>query len=458
MRQLTNLVTTSALVLLSSLLGGLTTYPAWAAPRPPEQSQRQIRRPVYPLWNCAAPTGPGTTHASINTMQTWTAAASPHILPYDINIDAAVTIEPCAVVRIAPGRTVTIRSTGALIAAGAPGSAVIIEAQVAGMAWSSIRNFGGRLSLTHAIVRGGGNPLNSNPAYAGTLVMQSSGAVGTLHVDDVEIADSMSQGVYVNGDVGFDATSQNLRIHGSAGYPIHVVARVIGSIPNGAYAINGRPAIAIAGAGGPVGNAQTMHNRGVPYHVGSGMDGGRMDVNSQVSGTVAVLTIEPGVVVLFPPGGTLNIDPSMATLPARGALIAIGTAAQPIIFSSDRGAASAAGDWLGIGFGGVVDGRSTMQHVRVAYAGAPGAGSNSCPYIGRSGQNDAGIRIFGPTATQFITSTEILFSARDGIDRGWRANPQPDFLATNSFTAVAGCKQTTPRTLSGACPVPVPCP
>ena len=454
----TNHGITSALVLVVSLIGDATIHPALAAPRQDLPPPSQMPRRGNPVFNCVAPTGPGTTHGSVApnmAQQTWTAAASPHVLPYDINISASVTIEPCAVVRIAAGRSITISPpNGALIAAGMPGSAVTIEAQVAGMAWSSIHNMGGTLSLTHAVVRGGGHPLNTNPAYAGTLHMQSSGTVGTLHVDDVEIAGSLSQGVYINGDVGFDATSQNLYIHGSAGYPVHVFARVIGTIPNGAYADNGRAAIAIAGSGGPVLNTQTMHDRGVPYHVGSGQDGGRMDVSTQYKGPAAVLTIEPGVTMLFPPGGSLNINASNY----GGALIAVGTPTRPIVFTSDKGRASTAGDWLGIGFDHQLAPQSVMQQVRVEFAGGPNTGgSDSCPYPNRPGLNDAAIRIYGPPPTQFITSTEILASARDGIDRGWRANLQTDFLVTNKFTAVAGCKQTMPRTLAGTCPA-VPCP
>ena len=289
--------------------------------------------------------------------------------------------------------------------------------------------------------------------------MQSPGLSGTLHLDDVEIAGSLSQGVYINGPVGFDASSQNLRIHGAAGFPVHVYARVLGSVPSGNYIGNGRDEIGIAGSGGPVVDAQTMHNRGVPYHVGSGADGGRMDINSQLSGQVAVLTIEPGVTVQFPPGGTLNVDPTSGTAAAQGALIAIGGTApdQKIVFTSDRPTKSA-GDWLGIGFGAAVDPRSVMQNVRVEFAGgATATGSNSCPYPG-GGNSEGAIRIFGPPRTQFITNTEILSSARFGIDRGWRADLQPDFLASNTFTAVAACKQTTPRTFNGVCPANPLCP
>jgi hypothetical protein len=407
---------------------------------------------------CAAPTGAGTTHGSINAAQTWTEAGSPHIVPFDINVSAPVAIQECAVVRMVKGVTVTVMPGGSLVANGSSGRPVTFEAKVAGQAWASIRNLGGNLSLNHAALTGGGDPLSTNPAYAGVLHMQSS-SVGSFHVDDVDIGGSLSQGVYINGSIGFDATSQNLRVHGSAGYPVHVYARVIGSVPSGTYTGNGHDAIAIAGSGGPVVGDQTMHNRGVPWHVGSGADSGRMDINSQANGQVTVLTIEPGVTVQFPPGGTLNVEPLNGTGAARGALIAIGGAASAdkIVFTSDQ-AVPKAGDWLGIGYGSTVDPRNVMQNVRVEFAGgASFSGSNSCPYPGIA-INDAAIRIFGPPPGRFITDTEIRSSAHFGIDRGWRADLQPDFLPSNTFTAVGSCKETMPRTFNGVCPAVVPCP
>ena len=64
-----------------------------------------------------------------------------------------------------------------------------------------------------------------------------------------------------------------------------------------------------------------------------------------------------------------NTKPINGLSAARGALVAIGTADQPIVFTSDRGAASAAGDWLGLGFSSLVDAQSVLQHVRVEFAG-----------------------------------------------------------------------------------------
>jgi hypothetical protein len=404
---------------------------------------------------CVPPTGVGTLHGSVSAAETWTEAGSPHLLRFDTSIAAPVTIESCAVVRLSAGVTITVNPGGAFTAAGAVGRPVTIEARVVGAPWASIRNLGGTLSLSHALVSGGGVPQATSPAYAGALHMQSNAVGARLHLDDVEIADSMSQGVYINGDVGFDNSSQNLRVHGSVGFPVHVYANVVGTVPTGLYSGNGRDAIAIAGAGGPVFKSQTMHERGVPYHVGSGSDGGRMDVSSPLGGPTTVLTIEPGTTLQFAPGGSLNVNANAH----GGALVAVGTPSQPIVFSSDQGVAAQAGDWLGLTFDAAVDAASLMQNTRVEFAGgATVTGGNSCPYPGRVGQNDAAIRIFAPPPTQFITQTQILASLRDGIDRGWRADLQTDFLATNTFTAVKACKQTTPRTANGVCPASPLCP
>jgi hypothetical protein len=412
---------------------------------------------------CTPPVGAGTTHGSVSAPETWTEAGSPHFLPFDTSIYSSVTIEPCAVVRIARKATVTVNPGGSFVAQGQLARPVTFEPTVAGQAWATIRNLGGTLSLSHAVVAGGGDSLNANVGLAGALQMQSPLATGgILHVDDVEIVGSLSQGVYVNGPIGFDASSRNLRVHGSAGFPVHVYARVIGSVPTGTYTGNGHDAIAISGTGGAVVDAQTMHARGVPYHVGgTGQDGGRMDVDSQTPGQVAVLTIEPGVTIQFPPGGIFNVSPGSGTAAARGALVAIGGTdpADKIVFTSDQGAAAKPGDWLGMVFGGAVDTRSVMQNVRVEFAGGTSTtGSNSCPYPASNGINDAAIRIFGPPLTQFITGTEIVSSLHHGIDRGWRADLQPDFLAANTFTAIGACKETVPRTAAGVCPPALPCP
>ena len=409
---------------------------------------------------CAPVTGAGTVHSTnLATPETWTEAGSPHLIMFDTTVSAAITIEPCATIRIAGAKTVTLATGGAFVGTGTANQPITFEPLTAGSPWAALRVFTGELSLTHAIVRGGGDPLGNPLTLAAAIVMARSPAAttGALHLADVEIADSASQGVYVAGAVGFDATSQNVRIHGSASAPIGTYARVLGSIPTGTYTGNALDRVIISGSGGQVIDNQTMHDRGIPYRVGTAPNE-QLDVVATTG--VALLTIEPGVTVEFQPGGRFRIDTQGSTSPARGALRAVGTAAKPIVLTSIS-ATPAAGDWIGLSFGGGVDIQSVLEHVQVKFAGgASTSGSSSCPYPGRLGTNDAAIRIFGeaPPPGQFITNSQIISSARDGIDRGWRSDLQPDFLGTNTFTAVAGCQQTLPCTAAGVCPTNPPCP
>src|SRR5690625_2250972 len=85
--------------------------------------------------------------------------------------------------------------------------------------------------------------------------------------------------------------------------------------------------------------------------------------------TGVVLTIEQGAVIEFDGGRSLTVN---------GALEAIGTSANPIIFTSYRDAAGQAepGDWGRITFTSTVtDSLTRLEHVQVRYGGAGGNGS-----------------------------------------------------------------------------------
>jgi hypothetical protein len=56
-----------------------------------------------------------------------------------------------------------------------------------------------------------------------------------------------------------------------------------------------------------------------------------------------------------------------------------------------------------------------------------------------------------------VTSTTISDSKGYGIDRAWSGDPI-DFIADNTFTNVAKCKQSFPRKADGSCPMMVTCP
>jgi hypothetical protein len=163
------------------------------------------------------------------------------------------------------------------------------------------------------------------------------------------------------------------------------------------------------------------------------------------------------VTVRFKKGGVFHVGVFQSDNPATAALVAVGTAAKPIVFTSAEDA-PAAGDWLGIWFGDQPLPTDRIDYAKVEYAGGLStSGSNSCPYPSGT-RSDAAIRIFGGPASPFVTNTTISNSGYFGIDRGWRKDNLTDFLPTNVFQNVANCQQSYPKTAAGACPTPVPCP
>ena len=410
---------------------------------------------------CPPITGAGTMHGgSVTAAETWTAAASPHILPADMSINAEVTIEGCAVVRIAGGKTISVRTGGKITAAGTAMKTIKIEKADAA-AWVNIRTLnGGSLSFSYTTIDGGGDPLNGNAQTSAALDI--AGTAGPtqelLHADHLTITGSKSCGISLHDGGGFTAASKDVTISGSAVAPITAFGRHVGSIPAGTYTGNTEDAIIIRATSGPeaIVEDQMIHNRGVPYRVGIQANS-TLDVGP-VTG-VATLTIEPGVTMKFTAGSTLRIDAASGTNPARGVLRAVGTAAQPIVFTS-AAAAPAAGDWYGIWLGGLPNPMSKIEFARVEYAGKISvSGSDSCLELNQTMPNDAAIRMVGgEPGTVFITNTEIRNSARFGIDRGYRSATKASFLPTNTFTNVAACKESYPRDPNGACPGTIPCP
>ena len=97
--------------------------------------------------------------------------------------------------------------------------------------------------------------------------------------------------------------------------------------------------------------------------------------NIQVYGTETVpvtLSIEPGVEIRFEADKQISLSASELYL---GALQAIGTEQEPIIFTSANTTSPSPGDWWGIHFPDhTVDAQTIMEHCIVAYAGSAGAG------------------------------------------------------------------------------------
>jgi len=405
---------------------------------------------------CPVGAGPTMHTQNVDTDEMWRAEDGPHVVANDFTIHANVTVEACAVVQIAGDGAVSIDAGGSLVAAGTPDAVVTFERLDPDSPWSTIKLVGGTMRLEHAILDGGGDPLNTVPHLHGAVIVRgpddATAAEPTLTVRHVEIRGSASQGIRLFDQGAFSADSEDLVVTGSAEHPISAEVDSADAIPTGDYTGNGDDRILLT-AVDPVVHDVTLAERGVPYFVGP-VDQ-IPDFRVFATSGSPTLTIEPGVHLQFGREGGLRIEPAVGEFPATGVLVAIGTEDDPIVLTS-AATSPAPGDWQGIMFGGEPSPDSVMQHVVVEYAGGVGSGSGSCVYDDAHANNEAAIRIHGQPQGQFITDTTIVASARHGIDRGWFGDVV-DFAPTNDLDGAAVCGQTYPRPEVGPCPDPVPC-
>jgi len=414
---------------------------------------------------CPALAGEGTVHGgSVSEDETWTASDSPHFLTSDLSIYATLTLEPCAVVRVADDKGITVRADGAILAQGSADQPIRIEPD-GDVNWYGITLLGGTARLSHTRIIGGGSAQNVVPDRRGALELHASvddpiEPDPVLFVDHVSIEDSVTQGFVAQAGGGFDPDSRALTITGSRGHVATMAPNLLETLPEGNYLGNARDDILLPDdLPGQIHWDVTIHDRGIPYFSGGTNQTGMTSVGSLdgTTGTV-VLTIEPGVIWRFKKDtGLLSIDPNGES---TGVLIAKGTKQKPIIFSSGE-EKPAAGDWLGIRMGGS-DARNKLDWVTIEYAGklVPGAGSDSCQSLtdGVETHNGAALRVYLVPPATLVSNSTFLESATNGIDRGWRDDSKPSFLSNNTFTNIALCNETFPRDSQGNCPEDPPCP
>lgn len=416
---------------------------------------------------CSEPTGAGTMHAAnVAADETWTAAASPHIVTTSIAVrGATLTIEPCAVVRIRPGHFITVGQTpgaaaAALVAHGEPGREIKFERAEA-TAWASLRAFPtGAVDLEHVRLSGGGDPATAQNG-GGTLIGAgpggNTGLTRNLRVVDVTIEGSGGFGVNILTRGAFAADSANLVITGAASNPITVDGAAVSTIPAGTYTGNAIDAIRVANANSLLDPDIAFRARGIPYHMADSFS--MSPQTSAAAGGLSTLTIEAGVTIKFNDGGAANdyslgLGASNGNTPANifpVRLIAQGTAAQPIVLTSSS-ATPAAGDWTGLEWhGGPPDG-NVMSHVHIEYAG----GNSGTQGFGcGEADNDAAliIRNWRPNDA-FITDSTFSNSARGGIVSGWLTDlGGPSLVGNNTFTAIGnGCNVSRWRDGNNSCP------
>lgn len=426
---------------------------------------------------CLAPTAGPTVHpaATITASETWTADKSPHVVSgeFSVRAPAILTIEPCAEVRLAEGAALTVNRGGILVAKGDANRRITFVQKDAGRRWTSIDiSDPARADLAYVSISGGGGAVNST---AGTSV-RARGTnvvpiVTPLKVDHVTVRDSPGPGVILSETAGFAEGSQDLVITEtgkspqnnalSGPYPLRLNLNALGTIPTGTYTGNGKDEIWLVGDAptSALTSDATLRNRGVPYHVGGFGSNTELRIAKEMG--QATLTIEAGVEIRMERGASFQVGHFTGDVPPVGVLIAVGTAGSPIVLTS-ASATPQAGDWVGLSYATTLSPNNRLEYVTVRYAGAAcGCSGFTCGPTLRPGVTDeAAIILFNTAPSAFIKNTAIENSAAHGISRGWRGDSTPSFLAdgTNTFSNVAGCKETFPKDRNGGCPSQPPCP
>lgn len=412
---------------------------------------------------CPTPTGGPTLHSSVASNQTWTANASPHILTANVLVPAGVTltVSPCAEVRVRPGFDLTVQGT--LIARGTPLQRIGFHRDNPAQPWDSIWvESPGFADLAFLDLSGGG-------AAGASVIAEGVDTlplVRPLLVDHLKVTGSTSYGIRLIRRAAFAVGSRDLVVTGSgaadatAPFPVRMSLNTVGTLPLGTYTGNARDLIQVVGEGNnSVEVDDAFHDRGVPYQIGGPLGAfGILVVDGDPS--LATLTIDAGVEMRFYTAGSniggLFVGTSGSSV-ATGRIVANGTAAAPILFTS-ADAVPAAGSWEGITFFGTMASGNLLDHVVIDAAGDNGGDSLfGCPPAAFA-ETSGALKIFEQPSAQFLTNSTISRSSTHGVFRAW-TGAQVDFMSGNSFVDVAFCKQVLPKPpLPATCPANPECP
>ena len=412
---------------------------------------------------CVTPGGAGTRHdgETIATDITWTAAGSPHVITYTPTVSATGTlrIEPCAVVQIQPGYGLAVK--GRLEALGTAAQPILITAADPAQPFSYVEVLGGFADLAYVTLSGGGAAGPNSDAVLDVWGSSTPLRTENARLRHVTISGSMQFGLTLERSGTLTADSTDVTILGANLGPVMVRgSALVGGLCDGNYTGNGVDEILVIDRDF-MSEDTTWHDRGVPYRIGDAtMNGADFRVGLSSGAALTTWTVEAGATIRVTPSGRITF--SHATTGTTGTILARGTAARPIVFTS-AALAPAPGQWRGLVFDGAPTPGTALDHVEIRYAGGPSQSSSFHCEAGSAGvtsrDEDAALAFFGEPAGQVLTNALIADSAADAVDLAYTGNPV-DFLAGNTFTNIARCRLTLPRTPpSGACPSPVPaCP
>lgn len=414
---------------------------------------------------CPAPIGDPVDHSGfVESNETW--GAGVHTVSSTVTVRPGVTlsIEPCAVVRLAPDQSIEVDDEDAhLVARGEPDRPIRFERLDAAQAWGSLNVFApGTIELAYATLDGGGttaaDPLGADLVGASLAGRNQTGTpADTLLVEFVTVTGSAGLGVLLDSS-GFLAGSTELAVSDSGLNPVYLGAGYASNLPRLAVSNNGDDRVLLQSAGPAVYDSSepiladaTLPDPGVPYLVG--IEGSYPSIvvgDSRSESPSATLTIEPGVELHFQGGQTTSAGILVRGKQVgtewveQGSLVAVGTAAEPIVMRSAE-PTPAPGDWQGLYFQYVVSPDTELAYVELSHAGGESSTVGRCVATPAAPDFDADCSVVlsleAAPARPFIADSIFADGKGCGIYRGW-ADTVVDLAAGNTFVGLSGCDQS----------------
>jgi hypothetical protein len=399
--------------------------------------------------------GTVVTHSSdINASETWAGDGTVHLIPNTITINApaTVTIQKCAIVKLADNVLINVHgaSTGTsaatLVAAGDPATAslVVFRSTAATSSpahrWTGLRglNSNSHIELDYTLLT------DAAPATtAAAIVMQGSSTLPdpVLKVNIVEMQNLGGPGIHF-ANAAFTADSSVLEIVDTPGYPLEMSAMALGSVPLSTFvAGNLHNEILV------VDNANVFDNLTistfVPIHFKT--DGVHVGGLAPTFVQNVTLTLNEGVTLKFegltgPP--MVVFGDQGQTTDKNAALVVKGSPGLPVLFTSGA-ATPAPGDWAGLWL--ATSNGSQIDNAIIEFAGGDAhVGPQSCgPFdssINQRARNTAALLVGDGTDQQYVPPAGLLtnttFRNNTGsyaIDAVWEAPAFGPSLATSNI-------------------------
>ena len=411
---------------------------------------------------CPALNGQELAHQNdITTAETWPGDGTVHRITFGITIrpGGSLTLAPCTVVKVNSGLVLTVSGTPAapakLVSLGTAARPVLITSAAPGQSWGTWRGLTpeSTFELAYTTLENGGN----GGVHGASLSLRGNGppesaAIPMLKADHLVIKDSAGTGLVLESGAAFTADSTEVTVTGGGGsenadHAIEITPIAAGTLPALHVSGNAHDAIRITAGSLYISRDLTLKNLGVPYYFYFD----RVRITDMSGGVTPTLTIQAGVELRFDDYLEVGFaNPGMVSQPGR--LIAVGTATQPIIFTSSK-TTRAAGDWPGIWLFNAAGSRLENVHIEFA-GGSNGIVSANCRPTGTS--DDAALFIgskghsYIPAASDLV-GVSISNSKGHGINAMWETSGAyaPDLTSGVSFAAINGCRQTKNGTTTG---------